>query len=330
MNQKAFSMAEMFIVIGVVGILAVFTIPQLILNATTRAWSESQTVFELKLKEAMNQMKTNLALTGYSSNTSFVNSFANYMKLVRTCGPTNMSQCFSSSFKTASGTVLNATDLKTGANFKKANNSNDLVGVQFMNGINAIMAYDPDCEYVNPYDNQASAIGCISMIYDLNGFAKPNIIGKDIVLYNGTELNVDTCVTISSGLCVDASNSTPVPIASGSPEYLALKAKGLILYDSGYAQDYWAGAVYACDQRGMRLPKYTSPSNGRACSTVADGTDEACDMWKNRVALNLNTSYWTANELSGSPTYAWYVTIVVGNQVRYFKNHTPYVYRCVK
>lgn len=104
--QKAFTLAEALITVGIIGVVAATVIPWFVNNANEIAWSKSSEVFELKIKEAMNQMKTNDVMTGYATNEAFLDAFAEYMKFANRCSISNLTGCFESSFKASDGTNI--------------------------------------------------------------------------------------------------------------------------------------------------------------------------------------------------------------------------------
>jgi len=71
-ERTAFTLAEVLITLGIIGIVAAMTIPTLIANYQEKSWNTSAQVFERKLEEALKVMNTQQSLAGYSSTESFV------------------------------------------------------------------------------------------------------------------------------------------------------------------------------------------------------------------------------------------------------------------
>lgn len=209
---KAFTLAEVLITLTIIGVVAAITVPTIMQKVQDYAWKEDNTHFKMNINEAMNQMKTNDALTGYPTSDDFVDEFAKYFRIAHRCDSSNLTDCFVSDFKSNLGAEINTeARLKTGADFGKATYTSPLVGIQFNNGVQGIIAYNPDCEYVNPYDNRAIATECLSMVYDLNGTTKPNVIDKDIYTYNATITPASaylTSVSITGGRTAPHWNNT--------------------------------------------------------------------------------------------------------------------------
>ena len=53
-----FTLAEVLITLGIIGIVAAMTIPTLVQNYNTRAWNTAYTVFTKKLEETLKTMKS--------------------------------------------------------------------------------------------------------------------------------------------------------------------------------------------------------------------------------------------------------------------------------
>lgn len=246
--MKAFTLAEVLITLTIIGVVAAIIIPMLMENINSHVWGEEKTNFEMKINEAMNQMKTNDALTGYATTQDFVVEFMKYMKISNTCLSGYYTNCFVPKLKASDGTEVDTVaKLRTGKDFGKTTYTSPLVGVQFNNGVQGLVAYDPDCAYVNRYDNQASATGCLSILYDLNGSSKPNQAGKDIVMYHVDKIGPTCAIEVGSSCYGAPFLPTALTIAECNEQRIDLGINGC----GGI--DYWAGAVAACG-RVSKLP----------------------------------------------------------------------------
>ena len=157
----------------------------------------------------------------------FVNKIIpKYLKVEKTCAPANYEKCgFPDTVKTPSGVSIgnpqnwkwtelsSAKKAKDGLSYEKWNNNNVVAisedwtwnTVHFfrtLDGFSVAFFYNPDC--VNTprdrytfsqgngvYRQQIMDVTCLMGIYDMNGKAKPNQVGKDIgfvgSFYNGFE-----------------------------------------------------------------------------------------------------------------------------------------------
>lgn len=264
----AFTLAEVIITLGIIGIIAVVTIPTLMYNINQNVFQSAQDLTIKKIRAATDQMRTDDLIGAYASNDAFADQFQRYFKTVKRCNSTNLQQCFVSTFKTGSGVDINLSDLSTGIDIGQNGNNTSLVGFELITGANMLLAFNPSCDSVNPYNNTVDTTSCMALVYDVNGFGKPNQIGKDIGLLNAKITSCDG--TKVGGLCVSGSDTTYAPY--GTTTY-------------GFP-DYWAGASKACSDLGMRLPTQAEFNN----------------IYPNRAALGMATNfYWGAEVFSEGP-----------------------------
>lgn len=292
LKKAAFTVCEIIIVMGILGIVAELTVPGMVKNVTETAWLRTMDKFEATLTEATKQMNVNQELTGYATNQDFVNAFKKYIKVDRTCTVANMSNCFSSSLKTVDDEVIELNTLTNGASIGQKTNTSELIGIRFANGITGLLAYKPDCEGLNWYDSsggiydtakqgrQYTAGGttsCLALVYDANGPKKPNKIGKDIALLNA---KITTCDgTKVAGMCVsDGITYSPV---SGN---------------------YWQGATNQCAALGMTLPSVDQMQSIRTAGHITSGhywtSTPATGQWAEYQAIQIvmnNGSTYTAS-----------------------------------
>ena len=210
-------------------------------------------------------MNTQMTLIGYSTTLGFVNELSKHMKIIKICDNSHLTDCFADKFYWGSdNSEVDTPDLTTSENLEKEDYDTELVGVMFANGVNAIMAYNKHCTTQDPYSNQINTTGCLAMIYDVDGFTKPNTFAKDLRAFNGVSISVlGDCDYKVKGICMTtAFLSDPVSAFKDKATYDSLK--GIVynvpiteMYSNGYndwTQDYWAAARYTCMQRGGDLP----------------------------------------------------------------------------
>ena len=179
-KAAAFTLAEVLITLAVIGIVAALTLPGLIQNHNEKAWSTAQDVFTKRLEVATRQMNTEEKLAGYSSTMDFVNELKKYIKITNVCDSDNLSKCFEKNIMSVDNRYVDTSSLKTSAQLAKEDWGTETVGVQFANGINALIAYNTQTDQ-QPFNNQFSASAAsMAILYDVSGNKNPNIIGKDI------------------------------------------------------------------------------------------------------------------------------------------------------
>ena len=249
-KRNGFTLAEVLITMTIIGIVAVLTVPHLVSNIQEREWATSSQVFLKNFEESLRVMNTQNVLTDYSSTEEFVNELKKYSKITKVCTNDNLEGCFNKTFYTTEdkSEKVAISDLKTSSTFSDANWETNTVGLQFNNGVTALLSYNPTCN-PNPYDNTANVMDCVALLYDTSGFSKPNMITKDV----RTTTNVQTsalgniCLAKLGGVCVTKTAFSPTPVTAAECVEMAQSGKyGDIKGCEGGDTNYWAGAVKAC------------------------------------------------------------------------------------
>ena len=241
-KRAAFTLAEVLITLAIIGIVAAMTIPTLVANYQRKAWNTSAQVFERKLEEALRQMNTQQVLAGYRSTANFVNALGKYFKINKVCQNDDIMSCFEDKvYWGADEEEVDMTKIKNASNFGQDDWDTELIGVQFANGTTGLIAYNPECKE-NPYTNQFTGTSCLAILYDTDGFKKPNTQQKDLRSINVESLDGKNCAFEIDDICFTAP-FYPEPITKAECEQL----KGdLGIKECYYDNDYWAGAVKAC------------------------------------------------------------------------------------
>ena len=257
----AFTLAEVLITLAIIGVVAAITIPSLVKNYNEKAWSTAQDVFTKRLEVATRQMNTEEKLAGYSNTMDFVNELKKYIKITRVCDNSNITKCFDKEVIWNEGEdPIDMSTIKNAASLGQDDWDTDTVAVQFANGVNAIIAYNPNTTQ-EPFNNQFSATSnSMAILYDVSGNKNPNTNGKDIAGINVTELAGTTGCKIDpdlvGGMCI---SQILAPGTGYSPmtyaECTEAKNNGEIDVDACYnGNDYFAGAVKACGGKKANLP----------------------------------------------------------------------------
>lgn len=353
-DRKAFTLAEVLIALGIIGVIAVIVIPGFVEKANEIAWRSAAEMAMKHVEEATFQMKTQSKLTGYASADAFVDEFQNYIKIAKRCSYDKLNECFAPTIKTADGAdILTTSSLTTGdkitaGTMKTAVTGINNVGLVLANGTTMLVNYNPNCEYTNAYDNRDKGTGCLVMVYDINGFAKPNQVSsvgaktttldstlgapaagtKDIYLVNAA---ISGCPGYKIGsLCVSGGD---LPSRSNVADTQAIFDEIVSRYGYENPQGYirldnlWIGAIAACEKQGMRLPDKDELSTiyKDACGVTSNTT---CADTTRRDSLGFSASYyWSSTEESS--TNAWRQSFSSGSQNNYNK-HTQHYARCVK
>ena len=249
-TKAAFTLAEVLITLAIIGVVAAITIPSLVKNYNEKAWSTAQDVFTKRLEVATRQMNTEEKLAGYSNTMDFVNELKKYIKITRVCDNSNITKCFNKEVIWNEGEdPIDMSTIKNAASLGQDDWDTDTVAVQFANGVNAIIAYNPNTTQ-EPFNNQFSATSAsMAILYDVSGNKNPNTNGKDI-----GKINVENLAGVTGCMIPELADTMCISqiLAPDTGYGLLTKAeceaqKGdLGISACKYDNDYWAGAVKAC------------------------------------------------------------------------------------
>ena len=242
--KKAFTLAELLITLSVIGLVAILTIPTMIENHQQKAWNTASTVFERKLEEALKSMNTQETLAGHANTLDFVNELAKNIKINKICNNNELTSCFEEKIHWGTDSEeIEISEIKNAKNFGQENWGTENIGIQFANGVTGIIAYNPAC-IQDPYNNQYTGINCVAMLYDTDGFKKPNTQLKDLRGINVKSIGSDSCaIQLSNGVCL-TSPFFPEPLSKN--ECLEKQTELQITTCRDDDNDYWGGAVKAC------------------------------------------------------------------------------------
>lgn len=180
--KKAFTLAEVLITLGIIGVVAALTLPNLI-----EKHKEKVLITELKAAYSiLNQAVQHAAndygevdtwgITGAERTQAFPTILSNYIKIAKVC-PAN-----------TNGRGCTAT-----IHYGRASNNgtysgiaNDRLSMLLANGMSVVVRYDEQCtKTVKEYNNlmqirkENVSYACLGILVDVNGAAKPNFYSKD-------------------------------------------------------------------------------------------------------------------------------------------------------
>ena len=259
-SKKAFSLAEVLITLGIIGVVAALTIPALINNYNTKTWNTAATVFERKLEDVLKTMNSQSTLAGHESTESFVEELSKHFKTNKICNNEELMDCFNETVYWGDGeNTPEETDMKiikTSKNIGQAEWGTNIVGAQFANGTSALIAYNPTetCKQ-DPHSNQVDVNQCLAILYDTSGYKNPNTIGKDLransnIKMLGCTFKIgNTCYTSTPFIAAPMSYEECAGENATSPGTVTTPgtyAKNLGIKYCYFTEDYWAGAVKAC------------------------------------------------------------------------------------
>ena len=292
-NNNAFTLAEVLITLGVIGVVAAVTMPMLITNINDRANSERHANIAYKMTQAMEQMRAHGKLTAYDSTSAFVDELQKYLKITKRCDADHIAECWpTETVTTASGEEYNVVDCKQRKNLLAGSDSEDEnVGLILADGTSVILTYDPSAAPMDIGDkitasNKSLPVGknktkdfayttdvtrSIDFVTDVNGKKGPNSETRDnkyydirnfkLAQFTTPEAPAPSCDTGCVGECgsqgcvkLAATGSNWAPLNCDISSDLYAGNDICGPTPSGYSSDYWAGAKKLCADAGMQLP----------------------------------------------------------------------------
>ncbi len=268
-RRFAFTLAEVLITLGIIGVVAALTVPTLIQNYQTKSWNTASSVFTRKFGEALRVMNTQHVLTGHSTTKEFVEELSKYMKIVKICDSNELNLCFPAEFSTEEND-FKTTDLQDASKLNKDGGyGTETIGVQFADGVTALIAYNKKAKS-NPFDSnfinlssngtgKDAQVGLdvkdvLSILYDVTANSNPNTYtnGTDIRGIN-VALGTKVCTaTLSNGMCINDIGTNYSAVHCNDPSSDDYKYCGEFAFEMTY--NYWAGANKVCAEQGMKLP----------------------------------------------------------------------------
>ena len=327
-TKAAFTLAEVLITLAVIGIVAALTLPGLIQNHNEKAWSTAKDLWEKKLTETVRRMNTDGVMTGHDSTEDFMDTFKQYMKVIKTCDNTDINKCYSPKVVTTGSNeepMEVETDGLTSASsmgLKEWQTNTNTMSFVVADGTTVIMAYQPECPYADPIEDTGSQVSCMGYMVDVNGKKGPNRVGKDIQLSSGVAFS--TCDNPIGDMCwsMDFDTNRAIDTCVGS-QYEDMEEQHGSLCDT----NYWAGAKLTCQEKNMSLPTraqlaelasnlYVDKSN----NAITIGYNEnrtsnikVKDEYKDNPPITLGYYYWSSEEYNaGSAYYRHFTTIYTG------------------
>ncbi len=325
-KKLAFTLAEVLITLGVIGVVAALTMPTLLKNIAERSNSEAQANLAQKITKSMDLMRADGGLEKtYASTDDFVDEFSKYIKISTRCDAAHIADCWpTKTVTTTDGETYDVSKAKTGKNLNLKDNKSDNVGIILADGATLILTYNPNAGIIGDGDTvtpsfadlpigfgrtkkfayTTSVTDSIDFVMDVNGFKGPNSEARNGKQYDIRSFKVARFSDGCPGKKIDGFGCV-YQIPSYSP--IKAESEDMDKWDpdwtaenvgSYYASldNYWAGAKKACDDLDMSLPDSTTISQ----------------IAKKDSSFGLpNTPYWASSEC---PRLPWKGTIVYFNQ----------------
>ena len=260
MKKIGFTLAEVLITLGVIGVVAAMTLPTLNQAISKKIRAEQIRTVKYKFTKATDKMNS-LGLIGpYDSTAAFVAELQKHLKIAKVCTASNLRSCWPyDKVILLDGEEYDITKATTGKQFKmNTNEDSDYtspnVGIVTADGTPMILSYNKKCAALDPVkqygwtteDNKPvsnATAGCVAAVFEINGTGKPNTLSKDVALFNANGLGSSCAIELDNGKCFTAPFSPPLVTRAECEE---MKAKKML--DNCYSDnEYWAGAVKQCN-----------------------------------------------------------------------------------
>lgn len=260
MDRRGFTLAEVLITLGIIGVVTALTLPLLITNVQLRIRSEQIRTAKYKFTKATDKMNS-LGLIGpYDNTQAFVNELQKHLKLVKVCDSAHLKGCWpTETVRLTDGSDWDIGKTVSGKELKmETTDSTDYtsqnVGIVTADGVPMILSYNSKCVALDPVkeygwtteDNKPvsnATAGCVAAVMDINGNKKPNGLNKDVILFNANGLGSSCGIEIGNS-CY-SSLFSPIPVTES--ECNAMMADGTYgLEGCGVDIDYFAGAAKTC------------------------------------------------------------------------------------
>lgn len=277
-----FTLAEVLITLGIIGVVAALTLPTLNQAVNKRVRAEQIRTVKYKFTKATDKMNS-LGLIGpYNSTAAFVAELQKHLKIAKVCPSSKLRECWPyDKITLLDGKEYEVTKIQTGKQFQMKNSdtadySSPNVGIITGDGTPMILSYNTKCEALDPVKNYGwstednkpvsnATASCVAAVFEVNGTGKPNKQNDDVALFNANGLGNSCAIELDGGKCFGAP-FTPTPVTLAECEQM--KADGMV-NDCHYEADYWAGAVKQC---GGKSNMPTMVDLGKIASAIYEGS----------------------------------------------------------
>ena len=338
-TKSAFTLAEVLITLGVIGIVAAMTMPTLLKNIAERSNSEAQANLAQKITKSMNLMRADGGLERtYASTDEFVDEFSKYIKISTRCDADHIADCWpTKTVTTTDGETYDVSKAKTGKNLQYPDNKTDNVGIILADGATLILTYNTNADIIGDGDTvtpsfadlpigfgrtkkfayTTSVTDPIDFVMDVNGFKGPNSEARNGKQYDIRSFKIAKFSKGCSGTNVGSACVQYVATFKGIKNDPESKKKWDPNWPLHYTT-YWGGARKTCDDMGMTLPDKSTLS-----AIIKKNLSD-------NLGLPTTGRFWSSNERGGPGTMAYSVEASTGKIIEDEKDHSATQLLCVE
>ena len=282
-KNQGFTLAEVLIVIAIIGVVSVIIFPMFMQDMSERMFSNRDANIAQKITKSVEVMTVNGGYENFTSTEAFVNNLRKYLKIAKVCDSNHLTDCWPAKVVTAAdGNKYEVKNIKTGTQLH-TNTTTNTVGLVLADGANIIMTYNPtisapsSAASFTPYKKRlpvgngkfeefaysSNATSAIDYVVDLNGSGGPNAeVDNDGKYYDIRSFriarfsNADASCESKGGFKVNGvcvvvlgTNYNPISCADTSKN-----AEYCTPYTNGSPFDYYGGGRKACADLGLSMP----------------------------------------------------------------------------
>ena len=251
--KNAFTLAEVLITLGIIGVVAAMTLPAFISNVQGRIQAKRVENINQKLSKVTDKMAVQSGLIGYPDTMAFVQEMKKHMSIAKVCDNSHLAECWGTTeVDVGKDKPWEISKTKTAKTLKigEPDNWADTVGIVTADGTPMILSYDKECNFdpnnaglqYNQSSGKSNSLVCLSGVFDWNGGAKPNKLGDDVITLGMASGLGNNCAFEVNGTCYTAP-FTPTPMTRAECQ---AQKDDLGINECLLDNDRWAGAVKQC------------------------------------------------------------------------------------
>ena len=355
-RADAFTLAEVLITLGVIGVVAAVTMPTLVTNIQEKIRKEQVRTVKYKFTKATEKMNSLGKIGRYDSTKDFVQELKKHLTIAKICDSNNLGECWGgTSFTNANGSkTYNVAELTTGKSLEALQSNSgktDTVGIVTGDGTPIILTYGKECQALDETKQYTWSVvdgkpetnataGCVSMVFDINGKKGPNKLGTDVRTMNsllGMVYLGNTYPALTQAECLKHKNELGINNCYDGSDGGS---------NNRQDEDKWGGAVKACHDLGLHLPSmetlaqiatlqfgvpidvYEDVDFLADCNTYTGSyhckTKPSNEEYSSPVSTFSSGFYWSSREGSAASAYRRgfnYSTSYYGNYYRYIGDY---------
>ena len=331
--KAAFTLAEVLITLGIIGVVAAMTLPAFISNVQGRIQAKRVENINQKLSKVTDKMAVQSGLIGYPDTMAFVQEMKKHMSIAKVCDNSHLSECWGTTeVDVGKDKPWEISKTKTAKTLKigEPDNWADTVGIVTADGTPMILSYNKNCNFdpskdglqYNQSSGKSNSLACISGVFDWNGGAKPNKLGDDVITLGMASGLGNNCAFEVNGTCYTAP-FTPTPMTLA--ECNAAVAEGKLgIKACEWDNDYWAGAVKQCG--GVSKMPTAAQLAELASQLYVGNPTIGAKQEKDNIQYDPNSP--VSKALGLTPSFYLWSGEEVSSQFAYYRNfNTTYSFR---